>query len=200
MPSFTRQVSASTDDARIGIAGVFNLTDVRNNLGAFGAVMYHLNGRFLNVTVPQGATINSAVYEANCQTAAAANLFYILQCEDADNAATLSTEADYTGRSYTPGTGGSLVSAGLVVGTWYTIGDLRAEVQVVVNRAGWVSGNALLCRAAGTAGSTTNNIFYGWNGIPAQSVRVTIDYSDPVAGGDDRVYVGVSEPGSEVCL
>jgi len=94
--------------------------------------------RFVNVTVPNASTINSATLNINCDTAGAGTATVVGEnVDDASNWANLSSNSAATmskttaTQTYTAGSTGAKTV------------DVTAIVQEIVNRAGWASGNAL---------------------------------------------------------
>ena len=90
MAELILQVGASTDDAR-NISGdsTFNATVTTQHLGKLSTTDYWAGFRFLNVTIPQGATIDSAyldLYSAGVATGT--TILTIFYGNDIDDAAT----------------------------------------------------------------------------------------------------------------
>lgn len=177
MTIFSTTVAASADDAREN-SGVMGLTSSTMNLG--GAPV-NFGFRFLNVTVPQGATINAGTkmtVDVPSTSADSPNGCGVM-LEDADNAAAFtSTNNDITNRTKT--------SAATWSGTDIGAGakdtpDLAAQVQTVVNRAGWASGNAMVVIVDGVQGSDLTVTAY--DGTPASAATLTINYTSASGGG-----------------
>lgn len=179
MATFTVQVAASSDDAREN-SGTMGLTAATMSLG--GAPV-NLGFRFLNVTVPQGATINTGTkMTVNVVSTAADNPGgCAVMLEDADNAATFTTASNnITNRTKTS----SVTWSGTDIGAGAKdTPDLAALVQKVVNRAGWASGNAMVVIIDGVAGSDMTVTAY--DETPASAATLTIDYT-ATAGGVPR--------------
>ena len=142
-----------TDDADDGYEGsIFGLSasDVAAGYGAFETEIAFF--RFLNVTVPKGATIDSATLSLNITVVNGTpntTLFGV----DADNAAAfanpdnLPSAATKTTASADPDPAGT----GTKVITITTI------VQEIVDRAGWASGSAMAFVVVNNAGSSDND-------------------------------------------
>jgi hypothetical protein len=121
----------------------FNYIELRSDLGRWGGAY-----RFPNITIPQGATIDSAYISLRCYVEIYTSPVDSIACEDVDSASILETGYSYdiserwdnrtdavvlwdeddvrgpTGRDSTP--------------------DLSALVQEIVDRTDWKSGNAII--------------------------------------------------------
>lgn len=132
--------------------------------------------RFQNVTIPQGAIINSASLQF--ETPGFGNpggettqVYGIAE----DNTASMATNP--IGRTKTSQFVEWDWSVFTSANTVYTSPDLTAVIQEIINRSGWVSGNALgfLIPANDTSGSSQQFISYHWDTTKAP--LLTIDYS-----------------------
>jgi hypothetical protein len=92
------------------------------------------------LSIPQGATITSAVLRAESQLTGDADLAYVVRvaAHAADNSSRPTSKADLEGRTTTTPHNVNLAtpSAGVTLDI-----DVTADIQAVVNRAGWASGN-----------------------------------------------------------
>lgn len=196
------QTAASSDDIRVYEVDAVHppwdtssLTAWSVNLG-FDATNYAgLGARFLNVTIPKGATIVSAylrLYAYLSRAIITVNLR--LAAEAADDAVTFSTVADYNARLRTDYVAWSNVGA-WVNGSWYDSPDIKACIQAVVNRDGWVSGNDLVvfCEDDGT--STEYRQTASWNADGAirgtLGPKLEVNYLSPLVTKVGYVSVGV---------
>jgi type IV pilus assembly protein PilY1 len=172
MTTINLQVGASSDDARQN-SGVVGLTGAGINAGG---VNQQLGFRFTNVTVPNAATVTSAILSLYVtSTANDTPNGATVGMEAADNAGTFTTGANnITNRTRTSTTAwsGTDIGAG-----WQTV-DVTSYVQTVVNRAGWVSGNAMAAILYGVTGSDVT--ITAWDGTPSQAAKLDITYT---AGG-----------------
>lgn len=132
--------------------------------------------RFLNVTLPQGATVSSATITLNI-TAASGVLATTLYGVDADNAAAfadpgnLPSAATKTTASADPdpaGTGSKII----------TITDI---VQEIVDRPGWASGNAMAFVADDDASSSTWSA-EDYEAVGTAEATLDITYTVPATG------------------
>jgi hypothetical protein len=113
---------------------------------------YSSNGsfiRFPNVTIPQGATIVTALLtligEDNFGLTRTIDAIIKIRAADEDNAAAPTTATDAKNRTRTTAAVDmSSISPDVVDGTVWITDDLKSVIQEIVDRGGWVSGNAIL--------------------------------------------------------
>lgn len=110
---------------------------------------FSCGARFTSVTIPQGATINSADFSMvadSTYSAGASTVRFWVCCQAADNAGALATtgSTDLDGATR-PGTtaDSTWTQTSVTGGTRYTV-SITSAVQEVINRAGWASGNAIV--------------------------------------------------------
>jgi hypothetical protein len=96
--------------------------------------------RIQNVTLPKGTNINSANFSINVSSAAYDDANFKVYCESVDNSTDFSSNYHIINRARTTAYT-SVVADGVGAG-WYIV-DVTSQVQEVVNRAGWWSGNAM---------------------------------------------------------
>lgn len=180
MGSINLQVGASSDDAR-ETSGTVSLTSGQGNTS--GANIW-LGFRWPSVTVGNAATINSATFRPRIvSTSNDTPNGATVGLEDVDNAAAFTTGTNnLSGRSRpdTVAWSGSNIGAGA-----HDI-DVTAQVQRNVNRAGWASGNAMVCLVRGVSGTDLSLVFY--DGTPADAAELIIDYTE-VGGRAARVVM-----------
>ncbi len=179
----------SSDDASVDrTAGSITL----NNFLYFGKdVTPHTLGsgmRFRTVSVPNGVTIiRSQVYFTAGFNLAGATCNLVIKGEAADNAATFSTYANYTGRALTAASVAWGAVPAWTAGTIYTTPDLKTIVQEIISRPGWVANNSLVLFVEDNGSS--NNAYRGaddFDHLPAPILH--IDWYNPAT----RTF-GVSE-------
>lgn len=100
--------------------------------------------RFDDVTIPQGSTINSAylkvrAYSSLSGSTCNVSIYFVTE----DNPSTISSVADYDGRSVTSGVDWSSI-ASWTADTEYTSPDVSSILQTIINREGFSSGNGVL--------------------------------------------------------
>lgn len=189
-------VAASADDAFESAAGAVSITTI---LGEVDVADEWLGWRFLNVTIPQGATIDDAKITFNFDGVARDEPDVTFFGEDTDNATAFTTDANnISGRARTtasvawddPQLG---VNPGAGDDTRDTP-DLKTIVQEIVNRAGWASGNALAILCTSTNGTAERDFGptmwdYGeineTDGKPVPTL--TINFSAAAASGVSRI-------------
>lgn len=140
--------------------------------------------RYPNVTIPNAATINvayiiftaySSLSVTTCNTE--------LCCEDADNATQNSSYADYHDRLRT-----AVVNYDVPAWTaeaTYNTPSIVAPVQTVINRAGWVSGNALKVFWEDEDGDSPIGAYrnaYSYDSSAAKSPLLHIEYTEVAVG------------------
>ena len=155
-------------------------------MGKFSSTYYYgFPTRFTNVTVPQGATITVAYITYTAYFATFGTICNErFRGENTDNAATFSTLADYTGRSRT---------AAYVdwnnIGSWtgdtaYNSPSLVSIVQEIVNRPGWVSGNAMaFLPEDNNSSDSAYRDAYSYDGSTTLCPKLHIEYTVPAAPG-----------------
>lgn len=144
----------STDDVEQENDAVDSYFDDDLDAGWEGAPedqnLLHLGLRFTDVQVPQGASIDSAfvVFHAHEGKSAEDVAELIVYCEATDDAVTFD-EANFnddyllTDRPWTSASVDWTVAEEWVIWQPYKTADLKNIVQEVVDRAGWMEGNAL---------------------------------------------------------
>ncbi len=178
MTVLSLQVSSGSDDGTFdgsscGTAG-------STTVGKFLTTVFDALTRFLLVTIPQASVINSAVMEVFALTSGTNNLTLREVRGHADDNAPAFTGGDcYTGRTQT-------VAAVPWIGVWPASSvqlspDLAAIVQEIIDRPGWVSGNAMVIfinnDEPGFVARFDN--IESFDIAPALAAKLTIDYTAP---------------------
>lgn len=184
MATLSRQVAASADDCYHKESGDFRLTHTETVVREQHAISR--NGmRFTGVTIPQGATINSARLDVICRADQSTTVVRSnLRGEAVDNAAQFSTEANYIGRARTT----ALVVwdniVAWVVESTYASVDISAIIQEVVDRELWVSGQSLVIFWEEDGSDNGAWRFgYSYDGDSAKGVTLVVGFTPPAAGG-----------------
>jgi len=152
------RVSASSDDA--GEAGNGSVILINKTIKLGFNNDDPAGFRFNGLTIPQGATINSAdiQFTANGNDADATSL--TIFGEDADNAVTFTTATNnISSRTQTTASvaWNSLPSwTDNAAGTAQKTSDLKTIVQEIVDRSGWSSGNSMSFIITGTGKRTVD--------------------------------------------
>lgn len=135
-----RQVSRGVDDGHQLGAGVAPVLD--NNTIILSAGTHSAAARFLDIPIPKGANITAATLEVTTYSTTYDDFSLLIYGEDADNSAGLTTDIDdISGRTKTSASV-AWTAAAVGVGTIVS-DDIKSVIQEIVNRAGWVAGNAL---------------------------------------------------------
>lgn len=137
-----------------------------------------------NVTIPQGATIVSAVITFTSTEARSGAMTVTVHGQDVDNAAEFAaTAADISGRTLTTATV-NWTPAAWSIGVEYDSPNLASIVQEIVDRPGWASGNRL-CIIIGSH-ATERRTAWAYNGAPADAPVLTVNYTvtPPAAPSD----------------
>lgn len=141
-------VLSGTDDGFATSAGAFFDNTGHVTTGSI-AVIGGIHGyfRFDNVTIPSSATILSCILRFSASSSLSVSAMnVIIHCEDADDPLAPSGGADLIGRSLTTGTAWNNVT-GMVAWNFnndiYESTDFTPELQTVIDRGGYLSGQAV---------------------------------------------------------
>lgn len=148
----TWQVGASSDDCHRCLSNDgWGLTTTSWSIGNFGGVywMYGGGGRFINITIPQGATILDGTHLTPCSsgnlTTTGANSR--VSAENVDNAPTFADDKVAFDARWANRTAARVDWDNIPNWTryvWYDSPEIKAVIQEVINRPGWVSGNSIV--------------------------------------------------------
>ncbi len=151
MATLDLQVGAGVDDNyyRQNSGGSPTLSDNANDvpIGLFGANETALGGqmRFTNVTIPQGATIDTAyltLKSSGSDSGTTANSR--VRGKNVDNATIDTTTGGFEAPPFTTAVVDWDSIAAWTEGTNYNSPEIKTVIQEIVNRAGWASGNAMV--------------------------------------------------------
>ena len=173
----TLQVSDPFDDSFEKVNGANYPTYTRTYTGKD-----YINGfRFPNVAVPSGALIVSAALEVHCWGFEANDIALQYAGEAADNASPFtSVKYDLSSRPKTFATVTERPAA-WTINAFNPSSDLKDILQEIVNRPGWVSGNAVNLYAL-DQGSTENRRVSLFDETPENAARLRVTYK--ISGGD----------------
>lgn len=183
-PTATPQSSAFT----LQISGGGNdVNEVNNALTANGNPMWIGNGgttatsftglRFTGVTIPQGATITAAHIEVRSAQSQWINLSLQFRGEATNNSAAFSAGNRPSQRPLTAAQIIHTSNTNWSSGQWVALNDIKTVIQEIVNRPGWVSGNALSLIVKGTGGNWSRKFLTSYEGNAAQSIRLVVTVS-----------------------
>jgi hypothetical protein len=194
----TWQVGQSSDDCDVADDesshppwDSIDLVSYYNTAGHWSSTAWQGSGmRFTSINVPNGATISSAylkLYADYQQPGSGTNTR--IACHNTDNAATFSTISDYNSRSRT-----SYVSWMNIPNwnpsQWHTSPNIGSCVQIVVNRVGWASGNAMV-------------VFWeddGTSSVGAYRASTSYDNQPNYAPKLEITWVSNSAPTNDQCI
>lgn len=177
MATWSARIAADADDALWWSGGY--TTNIGVTIGNTGAANNNFL-RYINVTVPKNATINSAKLTLRSNGAYANNTVNArIRAVAEDNPAAPTTFADANGRTRTSASANWPAIPAWTNGNDYDTPDFAAVVQEIVNRSGWASGNAMLLYIEdnGTTGLSWRTA-YSYYLNSSLSPLLTIDYTE----------------------
>jgi type IV pilus assembly protein PilY1 len=169
---------SAADDGYYRTGAIYPSYDF-GRMGKSSGIEWDTYIRFQNVTVPQGATINSAridfvSFQAESGTACNTNIFF----NDSDDAVAPTTYQEYEALVRTTAfVAWDGISAWVREGE-YSSPDISTVVQEVVDRGSWSSGNAMMLIWENDA--SDNN-----------AIRVPVSYEDELT--EAKLYINYSE-------
>jgi hypothetical protein len=183
-------VKASADDAEQGSSST-NLTSTDLEL-LVDSTLQTVGLRFAGVTVPRGATITKAYVQFTADRSTSSAVTLTVNGQAADNAAAFTTSSNSV--SSRPRTTVKVVwppaawSSG-TRGPAQQTPNLSGVVQEIVNRAGWVSGNAIavVISGSGTASRVATSFDGSGAAAPALHVEWTTGSTSPSKACSDGV-------------
>ena len=151
------EIAASTDDGSVRWDDVnYEPSALAVRLGKVQSPGFRSWFRFDNLDIPIGATIQQAFIRFTCQTTTTTqNILVDIDFEAADDPGTSASGADINSRVPT----GSAVTGWAPDATWtdgvnYNTPDISVPLQAVINRDGWVPGQAVMCLIDSSGGTT----------------------------------------------
>jgi hypothetical protein len=166
------QVSASSDDARESGAGAVSITVTIMTMNSGNAWM---GWRFLNVTIPQAAVINSATLQLFVDSTSTDDPDGDIYGNDVDSAATFTTASnDISGRALTTAKT-TWTATGVGGGAFISAPSVTSVVQEIIDRGSWASGNnlALLYDALTGSGFSVR----AYDNLASEAAKLDIDYA-----------------------
>jgi len=191
MTVFNTQISDNADDGqeRADTAWSENGLDSDGNRVGDASDAFDMGMRFRNVTIPQGATINSAVIQVFMKfITGSSDIVTRMQGFDEDDTAAFSSSARPSQRTQTTALiDRTYTSSEFVDETYLSLDDCTNIVQEIVDRGGWSSGNAMgfVLKDNGSAGGNRWQ-FQDFGRQPGNAALITIDYT---AGGATGIVV-----------
>lgn len=183
MTTLVLQVGQSSDDCdRFGNAG-FSLTATSFYVDKSVAKRQDQGARFTNVTIPNATTINGAFLTIRALLSTTPSTSgVIIRTQLTDNAATFSTRQNYDGRVRSGSSSTWILPNPWTAGTDYDSVSFPSIIQLIVDRALWVSGNALVVFLISPRVTTVEG--HSFDTPAAVPPKLTIDYgaAPPAAG------------------
>ncbi len=169
------RVNASSDDAEQNLStGAVSLTSNDLEFTADGATSQIVGMRFVNLAIPQGATITSAYLELQADEAGSAATSFTLWGQAADNPSTFTTGAsNISSRTKTIASTAWNSLPAWVIGTKYQSPTIASVVQEIVNRPSWASGNSMVLLAQGSGTRTAEC----YDELPSAAPLLVISYT-----------------------
>lgn len=136
--------------------------------------------RFENITIPQGATINSAYFilQSYDNYIGSGTKSYVTG-EDVDNAVEFTTEEDYLNRDRTTAKVAWDDIPRWYMGVDYNSPEIASIIQEIVNRVGWVSGNDIVIfwdDHDGRSSTVGYRIGRNFNSTPPAPIKLLIEF------------------------
>lgn len=151
------RICAATDDVLQVTGDDVYQTTLR--IGNDGGVIYNTGLRFQNVQIPQGSVIDTSFIKwtsSDIYTGATCNA--TIDGDDTDDAATFSTNANYTGRTRTTASvAWSAIESWSSSGTEYLSPNFTSVPKEIVDRVGWSAGNDMAFFFNNNSSSTNAN-------------------------------------------
>jgi hypothetical protein len=156
---FDTSVAQESDDAEERVSNgemYLDSSDLElvNDSGYWG--LQEVGIRFQGVAIPQGATITSAVIEFTTDDTDSVSTSLIIHGQAADNPPTFTlANHNISGRAETAAqVSWNNIPAWNLIGETHQTPGLTSIVQEIVNRPGWVSGNAMVFKVTGSGERT----------------------------------------------
>lgn len=180
--TINRSITASTDDVEERNNNV-RTTDNELNFDR----NHRIGLRFTDLTIPQGAPINSAFIEVLTRRTDNSNTSYEIEAEDADDAAPYtSSVGTVSGRDYTGDSVTWPANTQWNQGSFQRSPDISELVEDVVDRGGWEPGNAMSFSIDSNATNGNRRRIRSFNESPGQAPRLVVEFEDDGTGLTSR--------------
>ncbi|MCL4366621.1 DUF5060 domain-containing protein, partial [Patescibacteria group bacterium] len=171
------QVSASAGDVTED-GTTFDSSSSTAWLGTGASTTASYTGlRFNNVSIPQGATINSAHLNVTSSSSQWVNLSYTIQGENIGNSPTFSTSNKPSQRTLTTQVATHSDNVNWAAGTAYNLDDISSVIQAIVNRADWVPGNSISIIIKGTGSAYARKYITSYDGSTTAAPILAVNYT-----------------------
>jgi len=195
--TFSKRVATGNDDVEESQTGAMYMNSSDLELVNDGTTYGNqkIGMRFTGITVPQGASITNAYLQFTCDETGTTATSLLIKGENVNNSAAFATTANnVSSRAQTT------ASVAWSPASWSTVGqatttqrtpNIRTIIQDIVNRSGWVSGNAMSLIITGTGKRTAE----AYEGSSTQAPLLVIEYTN---GAQARFMPVLQELPSEV--
>ena len=175
----TFNIAASADDVSI-LSSTFNATTPNFTIGDVSSSRRDGALRFVSLNIQNSSTINSAfVSLVSNNTLSGTTVNINISAEAVDNATQIVSTADFDARVLTAAVAWNSIPAH-TAGTSYDTPSIVSPTQSVVNRAGWVSGNAMnIFMKNNASSSNARRQFESWDGTSYTEPILTITWTAP---------------------
>lgn len=194
MASDTFECSYNSDDGECNHDGSgFTNSTLQHYIGKQNAASMRTFFRFLGVTIPSGSTITAAKLTVRCYAARSGNTVNLkVHCEAADNPSAPSDGSDLIGRSLTTGTAWDAVEA-MAFGVYYDTVDFTSDLQEVIDRGGWASGQAVTVHILDNGSTYNDHRVIGGAYLAGYEADLVVEWDE--AGAPDIIGVNTESFG-----
>lgn len=193
MMTLTRVIASGGDDGHAGYED-FEPSPVFGSY--YGDTANRSFLRFVDVTVPAGATITAATVTVRSIYAEPGTVQARFGCEAADDATAPTGNPELKARPLTVARSARWT---ITAATWNVFGpkvtpDLSAAVQEVIDRPGWSTGNALTVMSTDDGSTSAYAEARGYEDIASEAAVLTITYDPPPADDTAPPTVSLADP------
>jgi len=176
--TLTSQIAASTDDVdEVDGALTTNSNEIWFGNGGSTTISY-AGLRFVNVSVPAGATITSAHLEVYSSQSQWIDYAFTMAAEATGNSATFTETARPSQRAETATTVNHSDNVRWAANTWYSLDEMKAVIQEVIGRTDWQAGNSLSIVIKGTGtGTFARKFVASFDGGSPTAPRLIVSYA-----------------------
>ena len=175
------QITTSANDGYWHTTSTFNSTGTQLALGRWGTTSGYMTFmRFLNVAIDKGSTVNTASITYKSSGAySGITVNTNIYANNVDNAIAPTSYAEGEALALTSAVAWNGIAA-WTSGTQYTTPSLVTPVQAVINRSGWIWGNALQIVHRNN-GSTDGayRLPYSYDGSTTGCPKITLTWTPP---------------------
>jgi len=183
-------VAASADDG-YGVNSTFDATNAHIKGGSediSGSKDDFAFCRFLNITIPKGAVIDSAYLRviASERGGSGSPTLTKVKGNNVDNSTAPTTYAGVVGLTRTTAAVDWDIAT-FTNGTEYDSPDIKTVIQEIIDRAGWVSGNNITILIDNDGGSDRRMVFHSYDEVTYAEPKLVINYT--YSGGYPKIQM-----------